>query len=48
VTRPVLRRRMSLAARRSVQGRTWQAVNDLLVGHYRDVSAPAASRRRAG
>ncbi|CAB4965602.1 unannotated protein [freshwater metagenome] len=48
VTRPVLRRRMSLAARRSVQGRTWQAVNDLLLGHYREVSAPAPSRRRAG
>ena len=48
VTRPVLRRRMSLAARRSVEDRTWHAVNDLLLSHYRDVSAPAASRRRAG
>lgn len=48
VTQPVLRRRMALAARQSVQGRTWQAVNELLLSHYRDVSAPAASRRRAG
>ena len=31
VTHPVLRRRMALAARHSVQGRTWQAVNELLV-----------------
>jgi phosphatidylinositol alpha 1,6-mannosyltransferase len=48
VTQPVLRRRMALAARQSVQGRTWQAVNELLLRHYRDVSAPVASRRRAG
>ncbi|GIN05703.1 hypothetical protein Pve01_73610 [Planomonospora venezuelensis] len=48
VTHPVLRRRMALAARQSVQGRTWQAVNELLVDHYRDVIAPATSRRRAG
>ncbi|WP_235529518.1 glycosyltransferase family 4 protein [Nocardioides sp. Soil774] len=46
--RPVLRHRMSLAARASVRGRTWQAVNDLLVRHYREVSAPPVSRRRAG
>jgi phosphatidylinositol alpha 1,6-mannosyltransferase len=39
---------MALAARQSVQGRTWQAVNELLLSHYRDVSAPVASRRRAG
>lgn len=48
VDQPVLRARMARAARLSVRGRTWQAVNDLLVGHYRDVSAPAASRRWAG
>ncbi len=48
VTQPVLRRRMALAARQSVQGRTWRAVNELLLSHYRDVSAPPASRRRAG
>lgn len=45
---PVLRRRMALAARQSVQGRTWQAVNDLLVDHYREVSGPVVTRRRAG
>lgn len=45
---PVLRRRMAVAARHSVRGRTWQAVNDLLVSHYRDVIAPAGTRRRAG
>ncbi len=32
----------------SVRGRTWQAVNELLVEHYRDVSAPVVRRRRAG
>jgi phosphatidylinositol alpha 1,6-mannosyltransferase len=48
VTRPVLRRRMAVAARQSVRGRTWQAVNELLVDHYRDVSAPVVGRRRAG
>ncbi|WP_246855608.1 glycosyltransferase family 4 protein [Nocardioides xinjiangensis] len=47
-TRPVLRRRMAVAARHSVRDRTWQAVNDLLVSHYRDVAAPAGTRRRAG
>ena len=47
VTHPVLRRRMAAAARQSVRGRTWQAVNELLVDHYRDVSAPVV-RRRAG
>ncbi|KQV72846.1 glycosyl transferase [Nocardioides sp. Root122] len=47
-TQPVLRRRMAYAARPSVRTRTWQAVNDVLVGHYLDVSAPAVSRRRAG
>ncbi|NPD03085.1 glycosyltransferase family 1 protein [Nocardioides sp. zg-1308] len=49
VTQPVLRLRMSRAARASVRGRTWQAVNELLVSHYREVgAAPALSRRRAG
>ena len=48
VAQPVLRRRMSHAARASVRERTWQAVNEVLVGHYRDVVAPAVSRRRAG
>lgn len=48
VTQPVLRLRMSHAARASVRDRTWQAVNEVLVRHYRDVSAPAESRRRAG
>ena len=46
--RPLLRHRMSLAARHSVRGRTWQAVNDLLVHHYREVSAPATPRRHVG
>lgn len=36
-THPALRRRMGRAARRSVEGRSWRAVNDALVGHYRDV-----------
>jgi phosphatidylinositol alpha 1,6-mannosyltransferase len=48
VRQPLLRARMARAARLSVRDRTWQAVNELLVGHYRDVSAPAVSRRRAG
>lgn len=34
---PILRQRMHLAARRSVETRSWEAVNDLLVEHYRDV-----------
>ncbi|CAM3603225.1 glycosyltransferase family 4 protein [Nocardioides zeicaulis] len=44
-TRPVLRRRMGVAARRSVEGRTWQAVNERLVEHYREVARPVLSRR---
>jgi phosphatidylinositol alpha 1,6-mannosyltransferase len=48
VTHPVLRRRTAVAARQSVRGRTWQAVNELLIDHYREVSAPVARRRRAG
>lgn len=31
------RRAMALAARRSVEGRSWASVNDALVGHYREV-----------
>jgi len=34
---PALRRRMGLAARRSVEGRSWAAVSALLVRHYREV-----------
>jgi phosphatidylinositol alpha 1,6-mannosyltransferase len=34
---PEFRRRMGLAARRSVEGRSWPAVNDALVRHYREV-----------
>jgi phosphatidylinositol alpha 1,6-mannosyltransferase len=48
VRQPLLRRRMAVAARHSVRERTWQAVNELLVSHYREVSAPAGTRRRAG
>jgi phosphatidylinositol alpha 1,6-mannosyltransferase len=44
----VLRRRMALAARQSVQGRTWQAVNELLVDHYREVGRTSVTRRHAG
>ncbi len=42
---PDARRRMGLAARRSVEGRTWASVNDALLGHYRDV---VAARREDG
>lgn len=41
-SQPVLRRRMGLAARRSVAGRSWGSVNDRLVGHYREVIAARA------
>jgi phosphatidylinositol alpha 1,6-mannosyltransferase len=34
---PRLRRRMGRDARAAVSGRSWQAVNDRLVQHYRDV-----------
>ena len=34
---PAYRTRMGAAARRSVEGRSWQAVNEALVEHYRDV-----------
>jgi phosphatidylinositol alpha 1,6-mannosyltransferase len=48
VAQPVLRRRMAAGARLSVRDRTWQAVNELLLSHYREVSAPAGTTRRAG
>lgn len=49
VTRPALRRRMGVAARHSVRDRTWRAVNELLVDHYREVVTPvAAPVRRVG
>lgn len=49
VTRPVLRRRMAVAARHSVRERTWQAVNELLVSHYREVVTPVTAQvRRVG
>jgi phosphatidylinositol alpha 1,6-mannosyltransferase len=45
----LLRRRMSLAARRSVAGRSWASVNARLVEHYRDVVGErVAVRRLAG
>jgi phosphatidylinositol alpha 1,6-mannosyltransferase len=34
---PVLRRTMGRSARMAVQGRSWQAINDRLVEHYREV-----------
>lgn len=45
---PMLRLRMSREARRSVAGRSWQAVNDLLLEHYREVVGRTAPRKRAG
>ncbi|QCW51301.1 glycosyltransferase family 1 protein [Nocardioides dongxiaopingii] len=44
---PLLRRRMALAARRSVAGRSWASVNDALVGHYREVIEARTARRAA-
>lgn len=43
-----LRARVSRAAVRSVQGRTWAAVNETLVEHYRDVVGLRSAQRRAG
>ena len=43
---PRLRSRMASQAHASVQGRSWQAVNDRLVEHYREVSGSAARRRQ--
>ncbi len=46
---PLLRRRMGLAARRSVAGRSWESVNARLVEHYRDaVGERVRLRRLAG
>ncbi|MDO9457985.1 glycosyltransferase family 1 protein [Nocardioides sp.] len=39
---PALRRRVGLAARRSVADRSWRSVNEALVGHYREVVADRA------
>jgi phosphatidylinositol alpha 1,6-mannosyltransferase len=44
---PLLRRRMALTARRSVEGRSWKSVNDLLVSHYRDAIAEHEGVERA-
>ena len=41
-TQRLLRRRMGLAARRSVAGRSWRSVNEALVTHYREVIAGRA------
>ncbi|MDQ4052631.1 MAG: glycosyltransferase family 1 protein [Actinomycetota bacterium] len=46
VSDPLLRRRMSLAARRSVAGRSWESVNSRLVAHYREVMGERVSSRR--
>jgi phosphatidylinositol alpha 1,6-mannosyltransferase len=47
---PHLRAQVAARAHRSVQGRSWQAVNDRLVEHYREVcgSRPARLTRRVG
>jgi phosphatidylinositol alpha 1,6-mannosyltransferase len=44
---PGFRMRMGVVARRSVEGRSWEAVNAMLVRHYRDVVAGASSTRLA-
>ena len=44
----MLRRRMGLAARRSVAGRSWGAVNTALIEHYREVIDARVARRLAG
>ncbi|MEI5675794.1 MULTISPECIES: glycosyltransferase family 4 protein [unclassified Nocardioides] len=41
------RRRMGLAARRSVNGRSWRSVNDRLVEHYRAVASERVARLAA-
>ena len=43
-----LRARVSRAAALSVQGRSWEAVNERLLGHYRDVIGVRTTSRRAG
>lgn len=48
---PDLRVQMAATAHRSVQGRSWQAVNDRLVEHYREVCGnrvSQGSKRRVG
>jgi phosphatidylinositol alpha 1,6-mannosyltransferase len=47
---PAVRARMALAAREGVRERTWEAVNDRLVEHYRALARPAVApqARRAG
>jgi phosphatidylinositol alpha 1,6-mannosyltransferase len=42
---PEFRVRMGMAARRSVEGRSWQAVNERLLDHYRDVVATRTGYR---
>ena len=44
---PGLRARMAVAARRSVEGRTWTALGDELIGHYRSLLARPQARRAA-
>ena len=43
VHNPELRARLAAAARPSVRERSWQAVNDLLIQHYREVTVSSAS-----
>jgi phosphatidylinositol alpha 1,6-mannosyltransferase len=45
---PDLRARMSLAARAGVAGRTWEALGDQLVGHYRAAVAESGAPARHG
>jgi len=43
-----LRARVARAAALSVQGRSWEAVNERLLEHYRDVIGIRTAARRAG
>lgn len=45
---PLLRRRMALAARASVRDRSWRAVGDALVDHYREVLGVRLVEAQAG
>jgi phosphatidylinositol alpha 1,6-mannosyltransferase len=47
VADPLMRARMGESALRSVQGRTWDAVCDELLGHYAQVMYGSTSRRAA-